>query len=268
MEGKLRSSVPSPERSYWTGSVAAFDPDIAGRGARRRTAIAEPLPPEWQPAEAFEDLSATDRAMLDALLVEFSTSSPEVFVHGVRVASIAVSLGFSLGLRDQALGDLARGALLHDIGKMAIPASVLNKPGPLTGREMAVMRTHPQLGHDLTSVATFLRPAADIILASHERIDGTGYPNELAGERIPLGARITAVVDAFIAIMEPRAYKPPRSLASACAEMVRCAGSQFDPNVVHAWLRLLDAPSLGDHPAHGDAVARAAVPGEWTGATA
>ena len=79
MEGKLRSSVPSPERSYWTGSVAAFDPDIAGRGARRRTAIAEPLPPEWQPAEAFEDLSATDRAMLDALLVEFSTSSPEVF---------------------------------------------------------------------------------------------------------------------------------------------------------------------------------------------
>lgn len=103
------------------------------------------------------------------------------------------------------------------------------------------MWSHPQVCHDIVSVVPTLRPAADIILASHERYDGKGYPRGLSGGAIPIGARITAVADVFDVLTSPRTYRDPVSADAACAELARCSGSQFDPDVVHEWIRLSGA---------------------------
>jgi response regulator RpfG family c-di-GMP phosphodiesterase len=160
---------------------------------------------------------------------------------------MAVTLGTKLGLIDTELAVLERGALLHDIGKVAMPDALMCKAGPLTEDEIAIIRTHPQVGFAIVSVVPSLQLPAEIVLASHEAGDGSGYPRGLAGAAIPLGARITAVTDTFDALTWSRVYHEPVSKVRAAAELVRCAGTQFDPEVVQAWLRVLD---LG-HPVAG-----------------
>jgi HD-GYP domain-containing protein (c-di-GMP phosphodiesterase class II) len=134
------------------------------------------------------------------------------------------------------------GFLLHDVGKVAIPDAILNKPGKLDATEWEFMRQHTILGERILSAAPALRPVGRIVRASHERWDGTGYPDGLAGESIPLAARIVAVCDAYEAITSDRCYRKARSLEAARAELQKVSGSQFDPSVVEVFLDELDRP--------------------------
>lgn len=137
------------------------------------------------------------------------------------------------------------GALLHDVGKIGVPDAILLKPGSLTEEEWRIMRNHTLIGHKMISRIKFLRGAADIVLYHHERWDGTGYPYGIAGEDIPLGARIFSVIDSFDAITSKRVYKEAVPMKLAKQEIERCAGSQFDPSVVEEFLKISDEELVG-----------------------
>jgi putative nucleotidyltransferase with HDIG domain len=133
---------------------------------------------------------------------------------------------------------LRRGALLHDIGKIGVPDQILRKPGPLSEHEWTAMRAHPDIGASIIAGIPFLEDVAIIVRAHHERWDGTGYPDRLAGRTIPLGARIFAVADSFDAMTSDRPYRRGRELSEALLEIERHRGTQFDPTVVDAFLRV------------------------------
>jgi len=190
--------------------------------------------------EAFGELEVASSAALEALLTTLSQRNPETLQHARRVGRYATIVAKVMGIEEPALGAIERGALLHDLGKVAIPDAVIHKPGPLSDDEFAVMRSHAQIGHDIAATVPFLRPAAEIVLATHERFDGKGYPRGIAGDAIPIGARIIAVVDVFDALTSSRVYRDAVCVAAANAELVRGAGTHFDPAVVAAWLRCVD----------------------------
>jgi putative nucleotidyltransferase with HDIG domain len=159
--------------------------------------------------------------------------------HSFRVALYAVALARSLGCRGEALKAIEWGALLHDVGKMVVPDHILRKVGPLTDDEWLIMRQHPGWGYEMLAEVRFLQAAAlEIIYSHHERWDGLGYPRGLAGEEIPLGARIFAVVDTYDAITSDRPYRRARNHQQAMAELERVAGEQLDPHVVAAFAAL------------------------------
>jgi putative nucleotidyltransferase with HDIG domain len=162
----------------------------------------------------------------------------ETLQHSKRVACYAERIGQFLGLGADELGPLKLGALLHDIGKIAIPHNVLMKPGPLNEAEWVVMRLHPRIGWELMSDFLELTAEAEIVYAHHERYDGRGYPRSLAGEEIPLGARIFAIADTLDAITSDRPYRKGRPCQDAVAEIQRHANTQFDPRVVHKFVRI------------------------------
>src|SRR5579863_2550091 len=135
---------------------------------------------------------------------------------------------------------------LHDIGKISIPDAILHKPGPLTAEEWAIMRRHPQVSCDILEQAGgIFHLLAHIVVAHHERWDGCGYPNGLAQETIPIGARIISVVDSFDAMTSRRVYRESLPIEQAKGELRRCSGSQYDPQVVAAFLRILDEQEQG-----------------------
>jgi diguanylate cyclase (GGDEF)-like protein/putative nucleotidyltransferase with HDIG domain len=173
-----------------------------------------------------------------ALLVEARDQSTGH--HGDDVACLATELAQSLGLSDADVYVLRLAAWLHDIGKVAVPDAVLLKPARLTTEEWALMRAHPAVGADVVECVPGLRAIAPIIRAHHERWDGQGYPDGVAGAEIPLAARIICVADAFLTITSDRPYQRARSVEEARAEMRRCSGSQFDPEVVEALEALLE----------------------------
>jgi two-component system, cell cycle response regulator len=149
------------------------------------------------------------------------------------------------------LDEVARAAELHDVGKVAIPDAILNKPGPLDESEWNFMRRHTVIGERILLSAPALRPVARLVRSSHERWDGGGYPDGLRGDEIPLGARVVAVCDAFDAMTTERPYREPIPESQALAELRRCAGTQFDPMVVDAFCRVI----AREHPASGEMVA-------------
>jgi PAS domain S-box-containing protein/putative nucleotidyltransferase with HDIG domain len=159
--------------------------------------------------------------------------------HTQRVTELAVRLAKRMGLDGQRLVHFRRGALLHDIGKMAIPDAILHKPGPLSDDEWVVMRKHPQYAHDLLVAIPFLRPALEIPYCHHERWDGTGYPHNLRGEQIPQGARIFAVVDVYDALISERTYRPAQTKTAALTYLREQAGKQFDPQAVATFLEMI-----------------------------
>jgi HD-GYP domain-containing protein (c-di-GMP phosphodiesterase class II) len=136
--------------------------------------------------------------------------------------------------------DIGRGALLHDIGKIGVPDSILLKPGPLTPAEWVEMRRHPEVGFRILESIDFLRPAAEIVLAHQERFDGAGYPRKLKGTEIPLGARIFMIADTLDAMTSDRPYRKSATFAQARAEIARCASTQFDPRCVEAFADIPD----------------------------
>jgi PAS domain S-box-containing protein len=156
--------------------------------------------------------------------------------HTQRVTDMTLKLARAMGVRDDQLIHLRRGALLHDIGKMGVPDNILLKPGPLTEEEWQVMRRHPQFAHDLLAPITYLQPAMDIPSCHHEKWDGTGYPNGLKGELIPLAARIFAVVDVWDAVTSDRPYRSAWSQEKARDYIRAHSGTHFDPLVVEMFL--------------------------------
>jgi two-component system cell cycle response regulator len=172
----------------------------------------------------------------DVLLGLLREREPELHSHLTEVGRLATLVGRKLRLGAEQLDELHRAAELHDVGKAAIPDAVLNKPGPLEDHEWDFMRRHTLVGERILAAAPALAPVSVIVRSSHERWDGAGYPDRLAGEQIPIGARIVHVCDAFHAMTSHRPYSAATSAADALAELVRCAGSQFDPTVVDAFV--------------------------------
>lgn len=164
--------------------------------------------------------------------------------HSQRVTGLTVALARRLGMAEEELVHLYRGALLHDIGKVGIPDAILHKPGPLTEEEWQVMRLHPRMAYDVLRPIAFLRPALDVPYAHHEHWDGGGYPRGLSGEQIPLAARIFSVVDVWDALRSDRPYRAAWTEGQAREHLLAQSGRQFDPQVVRAFLALLD--ELGD----------------------
>jgi PAS domain S-box-containing protein len=164
----------------------------------------------------------------------------ETGAHTQRVADLTVRVARKLGVPEPEIVHLRRGAILHDIGKIAVPDHILLKPEPLTEEEWAVMRRHPEYAYELLSPIEYLRPALEIPYCHHERWDGSGYPRGLRGEEIPLGARIFAVVDVYDALTSDRPYRRAWSHEQAVAYLREQAGKQFDPKVVETFLQVLE----------------------------
>jgi cyclic di-GMP phosphodiesterase len=178
---------------------------------------------------------------LEVLVEALDYKDHETQGHSQRVTAYTMAIANRMGIPKEQIEIIARGALLHDSGKMAIPDSILNKPGKLTPSEIEIMKEHCYLGYKLVSKIPVLREAAQIVYAHQERFDGTGYPRGLKGEEIPLGARIFSVADTLDAITSDRVYRPAQSLTAARAEIKRCSGTQFDPEVVAAFLEMPDS---------------------------
>ena len=159
--------------------------------------------------------------------------------HSQRVTAMTLRVAREMGMSEEELVHARRGALLHDIGKMGIPDSILLKPGPLTEEERKIMRLHPVYAYDLLNPIPYLRPALDIPYCHHEKWDGSGYPRELKAEQIPLSARIFAVVDVWEALRSDRPYRPVWSEGKAKDNILSLAGIQFDPRVVQAFISAL-----------------------------
>jgi len=176
--------------------------------------------------------------VIGAMVATAHARDHETIGHSFRVARYAVTLAERMQLGGETLTAIEWGALLHDVGKIAVPEGVLRKTGPLTDEEMEVMREHPRRGYQMLRGLVFLGTALDVVLSHHERWDGRGYPNGLAGETIPLSARIFAVVDTYDAITSDRPYRPARGHAEAIEELRRVAGTQLDPRVVQAFLEI------------------------------
>ena len=173
----------------------------------------------------------SDRTMA-ALLEALSLREPELQAHLEGVGSLAVETGRTLGLRRDELDELARAAQLHDLGKLAVPDEILRKPGPLDDREWAFVRQHTIVGERILRASPALRSVASVVRSSHEHWDGSGYPDGLAGEDIPLASRIVNACDAYYAMTSKRPYREALSPNDALNELMRLAGAQFDPNVV------------------------------------
>jgi putative nucleotidyltransferase with HDIG domain len=195
-----------------------------------------------QAHRAAEELSHAYDATLEGWSLALEMRDAETLGHTERSARLAVDLAASLGMPDSELPHVRRGALLHDIGKMVVPDAVLNKPGPLDDEEWVVMRKHPEYAHEFLSRIEYLRPALDIPCSHHERWDGTGYPNRLSGEQIPLAARVFAVIDVYDALTSDRPYRDAWTQEAALNYLRANAGTQFDPRVVELFLS-----RMGDH---------------------
>jgi putative nucleotidyltransferase with HDIG domain len=189
-----------------------------------------------------ESQRARERSYVEAVgavVTAADARDHETTGHSFRVALYAVALARRLGIDGEHLKAIEWGALLHDVGKMVVPDAVLRKVGPLTEDEWYIMKQHPVWGADMLAEVSFLQSAAiELIFSHHERWDGRGYPRRLAGEAIPLSARIFAVVDTYDAITSDRPYRRARGHQAALAELERVAGQQLDPRVVEAFLAI------------------------------
>ncbi len=180
------------------------------------------------------DLSQAYEATIEGWSRALDLRDKETEGHSQRVTALTLRLAVDLGMQAEQLVHVRRGALLHDIGKMGVPDRILLKPGPLTDDEWVVMRLHPQFAHNMLAPIEYLRPALDIPYSHHEKWDGTGYPQGLAGEHIPLAARIFAVVDVWDALRSERPYRPAWPPDKVRAYIQAMAGSHFDPRVAAA----------------------------------
>lgn len=164
--------------------------------------------------------------------------------HSFRVAEYAVSIARELGFNEKELDALHKTGLLHDIGKIGVPDSILNKPARLTDEEYAIMKTHVDIGGEILKDFTLVERVAEGAKFHHERYDGKGYPNGLKGEEIPLNARIIGIADAFDAMTANRVYRKALDMEQVVAELKRCSGTQFDPGLVEIMLELIESGSL------------------------
>jgi PAS domain S-box-containing protein len=177
-------------------------------------------------------------AAVDAIALMVEARDPYTGGHQQRVGGIAAAIANRLGLDSFTVEGIKLAATIHDIGKVAVPAEILTRPGKLTPPEWEMLTTHPQVGHDIIDPINFPWPIADMILQHHERLDGSGYPSGLSGESISLGARIIAVADVVEAMSSHRPYRPGLGLDVALAELKRGRATEFDPHIVDVCLTL------------------------------
>jgi putative nucleotidyltransferase with HDIG domain len=187
---------------------------------------------------ALQDLERSYDITLEAMGAALDLRDEETEGHSRRVTAYTIVLARALGVNSDELRVIARGAFLHDIGKIAIPDRILLKPGRLDPHEMSIMREHCQRGYDMVRKIPFLREAAEIVHAHQEHFDGTGYPRGLIGDQIPLGARIFAIADTLDAMTSDRPYRKGTTFAAAQQEIARCSGTQFDPTIVGVFLMM------------------------------
>jgi len=178
-------------------------------------------------------------ALVTSLQRTLEEKSHETQQHAENMRNLAVALGKKCRITERDSNELALLAILHDLGKVAIPEQILTKTGPLTDEEWQIMRKHPEIGHRIALASPDLVAVADGILSHHERFDGAGYPRGLKGTDIPLSARIVAIVDTFEAMTSDRPYRKGVSVAEALEEIHACAGFQFDPKLVTLFLEMM-----------------------------
>ncbi|HKA62678.1 MAG TPA: HD domain-containing phosphohydrolase [Methylomirabilota bacterium] len=251
--GDLNTAVESLKQGASDFILKPVNPDqvllAAERALERRQLILERREHqallETRVAEATRDLAAalgrlkeTYQATLEALGSALATREVGTELHSRRVHAYSTALARAHGLAETEIDALGRGVLLHDIGKIGISDSILLKPGPLTPEEWAIMRSHPEVGRQILERIPFLRDAIPVVYHHHERWDGTGYPLGLAGQAIPLGARIFALADAFDAMTFDRPYSTAISMDAARERIREAAGSHFDPEVVATFLAM------------------------------
>lgn len=201
---------------------------------------------------ALQDLEQSYDYTLEALGGALDAKDAETEGHCQRVTAFTITMARSMGVDKGLLRHIARGAFLHDIGKMGIPDSILTKPGPLTPEEREIMRRHCEIGFSMLERIPFLKEAAEIVLSHQECYDGSGYPRGLKGEQIPLGARIFAVADTLDAMISDRPYRKAMPISAAREEIQRYAGRQFDPRVVQVFMSQPDRVWLALHEKIGD----------------
>ena len=189
--------------------------------------------------DALTTLTIDSDAALDGLLSALTLADSDAYAHAYRVAALAASVGCAMQLGAEDMASLERGALLHDVGKLAMPDAVLRKPAPLTIEEQDLIRQHPQIAADLIAGVPYLAAAAELVRDAHERIDGLGYPNGTRAADVALGARIISVADSFDAMTRPRVFRDAVTPEAALIELERCAGTQFDPAVVAMFRRVV-----------------------------
>jgi hypothetical protein len=256
--GLVPRSFPLDENDHSLGFlVASADPGSLGRGEEGLLeTLARAIGRNRSRAERLRNL---DRAasMLDSsvdTMVEgcvrlLEMRGSETGGHGDRVTALALKLGEKMGLSDSELVDLRRGALLHDIGKLALPDSLLQKTDSLTEDDWKIIRTHTTRAHEAFRSVRALEGALEVPLRHHERFDGSGYPGGVRGNAIPLAARIFAVVDVWDSLLSDRSYRRSWTPEKALEHLERGAGIQFDPQVVTAFASLLEEdPSLQRRP--------------------
>jgi putative nucleotidyltransferase with HDIG domain len=188
--------------------------------------------------QAMEDLEHSYDVTLEALGDALDLKDSETEGHSKRVTAYTIALARAMGISPAEIKVIARGAFLHDIGKMAIPDDILRKPGKLSAEEQEIMREHCARGYQMLRKIPFLAEAAEIVFTHQEHYDGSGYPSALKSAAIPIGARIFAVADTLDAITSDRPYRQARTFDAARAEIIRCSGTQFDPAVVEVYLKI------------------------------
>jgi putative nucleotidyltransferase with HDIG domain len=189
-------------------------------------------------AGARELLTQSYDDTVEALCSALGLKDVETEDHSRRVTAYTISVAKAIPVPENYLGVLARAAFLHDIGKIAIPESILFKPGPLNDDEKKIMRTHCEIGYNMLTRVRFLRDAAEIVLAHHEFFDGTGYPRGLRCEQIPLGARILSIADALDVMLSGCRYHKALPMSHVREEIWRYAGVQFDPKIAAVFLTI------------------------------
>jgi diguanylate cyclase (GGDEF)-like protein len=230
------------------GCLVAMDTEgFSPRRMRLLAGIAHQAKLAIQNANAFESLEETFFSTVEALANALEANDEYTSSHARWITDMALDVGRELGLDTKSLKRLELGALFHDIGKIGIPSVILLKPGPLTPEERAVMETHPELGERILAPIARLEDVRPIVRNCHERWDGKGYPDGLSGEDIPIESRVIFVCDAFHAMTTDRPYRARLPIEKATRELKLGAGSQFDPAVVEAFLRLAPA-ALAFHP--------------------
>src|SRR5580698_10211290 len=193
---------------------------------------------QWK--TALSNLERSYDITLEALGDALDLKDAETVGHSRRVTAYTIAIARKMGLSKETIRVIARGAFLHDIGKMAIPDEILNKPGKLTEDEMAIMKEHCYRGYKIISRIPFLSEAAEIVYAHQERYDGLGYPRGLKGDEIPLGARIFAIADTLDAMRSNRPYRAAQTVQAARKEIELWSGRQFDPEIVKVFLEMPD----------------------------
>ncbi len=204
---------------------------------------------EKKVADQTRELVNLYSSTLEAMILALDLREQETGYHSYRVTEYALKIAKKLNLDDNDLAILAKGALLHDIGKIGVPDHILLKPGALTDDEWKIMKMHPENGYKLLQRIDFLEDSAQIVLSHHERADGTGYPRQLKREDIPFGARIFSVVDALDAMTSERTYRKAMPFEKASEIIVENSGTQFDPEIVEVFqdVELMDFKNIRDN---------------------